>query len=138
MTKTFVDTSFSVALVSEMDFDHTKARELATQYEHAPLLTTDCVLLEIGNSLARNYRDQAVSTITNYLTSLEVEIVSLDPELFLRGFELYQSRMDKTWGLVDCISFIVMSDRGIKDVLTSDRHFRQVGFRALMLDGDDI
>lgn len=137
MTKTFVDTSFSVALVSEKDLDHKKAQSLAIEYENAPLIITDCVLLEIGNSLARNFREQAASSITNYLTSLEVEVVSLDQDLFLRGFELYKSRMDKAWGLVDCISFIVMLDRGIEDALTSDRHFRQAGFKALMVDGDE-
>ena len=133
MIKTFVDTSFSVALISEKDLDHQRALELASAYETFPLIVTDCVLLEIGNSLARNYRVQAVTAINNFLTSLEIEIVSLDQELFLRAFDLYRSRMDKTWGLVDCVSFVVMWDRGIEDALTNDRHFQQAGFRALML-----
>ncbi|MFM6264927.1 MAG: PIN domain-containing protein, partial [Dolichospermum sp.] len=41
-------------------------------------------------------------------------------------------REDKEWGLVDCISFIVMQDRGISDALTTDIHFQQAGFRALL------
>ncbi|MFM5956954.1 MAG: PIN domain-containing protein, partial [Dolichospermum sp.] len=41
-------------------------------------------------------------------------------------------REDKEWGLVDCISFIVMQDRGITDALTADTHFQQAGFRALL------
>jgi predicted nucleic acid-binding protein len=38
------------------------------------------------------------------------------------------------WGLVDCISFIVMQNRGITDALTADIHFQQAGFRALLRD----
>lgn len=138
MTKTFVDTSFSVALVSEKDLDHERAVELSALYNGSELIITDCVLLEIGNSLARNYRLQAVDTINNFLTALEIEVVSLNAELFLRSFELYKSRLDKSWGLVDCVSFVVMRDRGVEDALTSDRHFRQAGFKALMLADDEF
>jgi len=34
----------------------------------------------------------------------------------------------------DCISFIVMQDMGIIDALTTDDHFRQAGFRTLLIE----
>jgi len=48
------------------------------------------------------------------------------------GFALYKPRQDKVWSLVDCISFVVMNDRGIYESLTLDQHFQQAGFIALM------
>jgi predicted nucleic acid-binding protein len=45
---------------------------------------------------------------------------------------LYRSRLDKEWGLTDCISFIVMEQRGITKALTTDLHFQQAGFAVLM------
>lgn len=42
----------------------------------------------------------------------------------MRAVELYRERDDKEWGLVDCVSFIVMRDREICDALTTDDHFR--------------
>jgi uncharacterized protein len=39
---------------------------------------------------------------------------------------------DKAWGLVDCISFIVMREAGVNQALTFDQHFVQAGFQALM------
>jgi predicted nucleic acid-binding protein len=42
--------------------------------------------------------------------------------------------MDKEWGMTDCISFIVMPDMGVIDALTTDDHFRQAGFRALLIE----
>lgn len=42
--------------------------------------------------------------------------------------------MDKEWGMTDCISFVVMQDMGIIDALTTDDHFRQAGFRALLIE----
>jgi predicted nucleic acid-binding protein len=40
--------------------------------------------------------------------------------------------MDKPWGLTDCLSFIVMQERGITEALTADEHFRQAGFVPLL------
>jgi len=34
--------------------------------------------------------------------------------------------------ILNCISFAVMTDRGLTDALTGDHHFEQAGFRALL------
>ncbi|MEA5570679.1 type II toxin-antitoxin system VapC family toxin [Calothrix sp. UHCC 0171] len=130
--KIFVDTLFVVALINQRDQYHQKASELADSLETHPLITTDAVLLEIGNALARNYKDEAVEIIEHFLTSDEVEIVRLNPEFFTQAFKLYKTHQDKAWGLVDCISFIVMKQSGITQALTFDQHFVQAGFQALM------
>src|SRR5438045_5369061 len=106
--QTFVDTLFVVALINPRDQYHAKAAALAAEYENTHLLTTDAVLLEIGNGLARNHKQEAVEVIENFLGSEEVEIVRLNSQLFERAFELYKRYKDKNWGLIDCISFIVM------------------------------
>jgi predicted nucleic acid-binding protein len=129
-----VDTSFVVALVNEKDQNYDRACELAEEFDGQPLITTDAVLLEVGNSLARNFRKQAAEIIGDFLTSGEVEVVSLDEALFQRAFELYQTHGDKAWGMTDCISFVVMRERGVTEALTGDNDFRQAGFKALMRD----
>jgi hypothetical protein len=63
-----------------------------------------------------------------------MKIVSVDTVLLKRGLTLYQERKDKSWGLTDCISFIVMGDQQLTDALTADIHFVQAGFRALLRD----
>jgi len=61
-----------------------------------------------------------------------VEVVRLTPALFEEAFALYKTYRDKEWGLVDCISFVVMRQAGVEEALTFDQHFVQAGFRALM------
>lgn len=134
MKKTFVDTFYIVALVNERDEFNEKANELVEFYDRLPLLVTDAVLLEIGNSLARWYKTDAIKIFEEFLESKSIEIVRLDETLFNKAFALYKTHADKTWGLVDCISFVVMREHGITDALTHDRHFVQAGFRALMRD----
>lgn len=52
--------------------------------------------------------------------------------LLERGLDLMRGRPDKDWSLTDCISFVVMSDAGLKEALTGDCHFEQAAFTALL------
>ncbi len=60
MIKTFIDTAYVVALVGERDENHEKANELVIRYDKLPLLVTDAVLLKIGNTLAKNHKQEAI------------------------------------------------------------------------------
>jgi predicted nucleic acid-binding protein len=108
----FLDTLFFVALVNERDQYHQRADELSLELAGRRFLTTDAVLLEIGNSLARSFKDVATETIHDLLTSDDTEVVRLTPALFEEGFDLYRTHRDKEWGLVDCVSFVVMRKAG--------------------------
>ncbi len=130
----FVDTLFIVAFLNPRDTYHAKAIELTDVFENQPLLTTEAVLLEVGNALSRNGKLSAVRFIDYCTESPEVEIVRLTPELWQESFQLYRTYLDKQWGLVDCISFSAMKQRGLTSTLTFDAHFTQAGFTALMRD----
>jgi hypothetical protein len=129
IAKVFVDTSFIVALVNQRDQYHDQALALADQYDGRHLIVTDAILLEIGNALARGYKAEAIQVIEELTSSEDVEIIGLNGELWHRAFALYKARQDKTWGLVDCVSFIVMQDQAIYLTLTFDQHFAQAGFQ---------
>ncbi len=128
----FLDTLFVVASINTRDTYHSRAIELGDVFENQPLVVTDAVLLEVGNALSRNFKRDAIKFIDYCTESPEVEIVRLTPELWEESFQLYQTYLDKQWGLVDCISFTVMKQRGITSALTFDAHFAQAGFEALM------
>lgn len=136
MADLFLDTSFAIALAASTDRHHARAQDLATQLERdkTRLVTTAAVLLEIGNALARpRYRSAAVALLAALESDPQVEVIPLSPSLYRRGFDLYRQRSDKSWGLTDCISFVVMSERSLGEALSADEHFEQAGFRALLL-----
>ena len=130
--KIFVDTLFIVALINKRDQYHQIALNLAEQYENCPLITTDAIFLESGNKLSANYRNEVVELIEQFLASDEVDVIRLTPELFDESLRLYKKHQDKSWGLVDCFSFVVMKQHKVSQALTFDRHFIQAGFQALM------
>jgi len=135
MNKVFLDTSYAVALSSRSDESHKRAIELADEMETngIHLVTTRAILLEIGNALAKvRYRDAAVKMLTALESDPKVEIVPASDDLYQRAFELYRERTDKDWGLIDCLSFVVMTDLGLAEALTADKHFEQAGFHPML------
>ena len=131
----FLDTAYAVALASTTDAYHHHAVALADELEAngTHLVTTWGVLLEIGNALSKvQYRNAALQLLLSLQRDATVEIVPLSGPLLQRAVTLYAERPDKEWGLTDCISFVVMEARGIRDALTADEHFTQAGFRPLL------
>jgi len=131
----FLDTSYAIALSSPNDFFHNRAIELADQVRAAGvrLVTTRAIILEIGNALSKQrYRRAAVKLLDALKADSTVEILPLSEQLYERAWRLYRERADKEWSLTDCVSFVVMQERGLTEAFTADEHFQQAGFRALM------
>jgi predicted nucleic acid-binding protein len=130
----FVDTSYVLALANTADRYHDRAR-ITSLHTHGPFVTTEAVLTEIGNAFSRTrWRALGVATIRDLRADPDIETVSVDPALFDRAVALYSARPDKEWGLTGCISFVVMQERDLTHVLTTDRHFEQAGFQNELVD----
>lgn len=127
----FIDTGYVIALVNENDEHHSQALAWADRYEGHPIVTTDAILLEVGNALSRIARQQASQIIHGFQDADEVTLVHLNPVLFNNALRLYDLHRDKTWGLVDCVSFVVMREMQLSTALAFDRHFIQAGFRLV-------
>ncbi len=130
----FADTAYAIALVVKQDQYHDRAQQWSLRIS-GRIITTVPVLLETANALSRPaWRKAGMALIDHLQQRQDVEIVTLSENLWRRGWELYCQRSDKAWSLTDCISFLVMQEAGITDALTSDEHFRQAGFRAVLLE----
>ena len=128
----FLDTSYAVALATTSDAYHAQALAVADNLEAngTHMVTTWAVLLEIANTLSKvQYRYAALQLLSPLQHDANVEIVSLSGPLLQKALTLYAERLDKEWGFTDCVSFVVMEERGIRDALTADEHFKQAGFR---------
>lgn len=131
----FLDTAYAIALASPNDLFHQRAIELADQIEkeQTRIVTTRAILLEIGNALSKQrYRDAAIRLLNALETDPRIEIIPFSEQLYDQALHLYRERPDKEWGLTDCTSFVTMQNRSITESLTTDEHFQQAGFRALM------
>lgn len=132
MAAVFVDTSYFLALVNSRDKYH-KAAQNAAEKVAPPFVTSEAVLFELGNALARPpHRLLGIQALRQIRTDKNIEVVHIDPDLFNQSVAFYRSRMDKNWGLTDCSSFVIMERLGIGAALTADKHFEQAGFERLL------
>ncbi|MBF0101779.1 MAG: type II toxin-antitoxin system VapC family toxin [Desulfobacterales bacterium] len=132
----FLDASYAIALSVWRDSHHERAIALADELEtnQTRMVTTRAVMLEIGNALSKQrYRSASIELLRSIQEDPNITIVPLTLYHYTQAFQLYCERPDKEWGMTDCISFIIMRNRKIMDALTTDEHFQQAGFRALLL-----
>ena len=129
MSVAFADTFYFLALVNARDAAHLKAIQYGESHETA-LVTTAWVPTELANALADlRHRHAFGKLLADLEADRDTTIVPPSAELFAQGVQRYNARIDKEWSLTDCISFVVLEQRGITDALAGDHHFEQAGFR---------
>jgi len=131
----FVDTGYLVALLNRRDDLHGRARKLAESFakEDRHLLTTDAILVELGNFFARSaLRALAVASIQRLRNAPGWTIEHITPQRLTRAIARYAAHPDKHWSLTDCASMDVMLEHRATEVATPDHHFAQAGFHVLM------
>jgi uncharacterized protein len=126
----FADTFFYLALLDQRDPCHSRALEQSKVKR--TILTTEFILLELGNACAcaEDHAD-FLALLAGIRASPHTRLIALDSRLLQRGLDLFAGRLDRNWSLTDCTSFIVMQDEGLQEALTGDSHFEQAGFKAL-------
>ena len=132
MQRYFADTWYFIALLDRRDSAHRAALRIDRMIRSERVITHDGVLTELltfYSSEGERSRADAVRFVRDTLWNHEV--VPADRPLFLRALDQYERRIDKRYSLVDCMSMVLVRERGINFVLTDDHHFRQEGFTVL-------
>ena len=135
MRQVFADTAYWLALTNPFDQHHDKATRASALLEDKRIVTSDAVLTEYLNALGDKgsaIRLAAVRSAENILRNPGVTVIAQTRKVFLKGFALYKARPDKGYSLTDCVSMTIMRQRKITHALTTDRHFEQEGFVALL------
>lgn len=135
MKPVFVDSAYLIALGVTDEQHHQAALNWAGEFDREDrcFVTTRAVFLEIGSALSKpSLRAAACRSFDALENDHRVALIELTPPLVGQAHTLFRERPDKEWSLVDCISFVVMNQWGISDALTTDVHFEQAGFKALL------
>ena len=133
----FADTVFWFGLARNRDQHRARAKawDAWLETEGARIVTTEAVLWEWLNAAADvQTRQAAVAGYRQLQQELRLTIVPFTKERISKAVKLYEARHDKGWSLTDCLSFNVMQEMQLSCALTTDRHFVQAGFRALLLE----
>lgn len=134
MNALFVDTAGWMACADGVDPAHgasCAARDAALESGQT-LVTTDYVAdetltllrLRLGIAAARAWWKQVDS-------SPRLHWEPIDHDRFEKARQLFFEYRDKDFSFTDCTSFVVMRELGLTHALSTDRHFRQMGFQVL-------
>jgi predicted nucleic acid-binding protein len=134
------DTSGWLALGDQAQPEHAAAAQVYRErlQKKQRFLTTNYILAEtvaLMTIRSRLPRAQVLAFAQTIKTAPHVEVVHVDEALDTAGWALLQSRLDKSWTLVDAVSFILMQQRGLTEAFTTDHHFEQAGFVRLLKPG---
>ncbi len=131
----FVDSVAWIALLHSADSLHKQTVDFYGKLvaDGRGFVTTSLVLVEVASALsAQSRRHLAIELEQRLHSSAICELIWIDRELYERSWSLFRERLDKSWSLVDCSSFVVMQDRRVSEALTADHHFEQAGFTKLI------
>jgi len=133
MSGIFLDTGYLIALVNKKDDLHKVALDASRNF-HGPFITTQLVLIELANGLCLpSQRPLAIKIIETMRDNPLTTIVECTSNRFEKALALFKKRPDKSWGMVDCFSFIAMDELGVKQALTFDEHYKQAGYNVPLL-----
>ena len=136
MTTVFVDTAYFIALARPSDqWRDSAVAARGILGANASLVTTQEMLTEFLTALSGagpEARKQAAQMVKDILDTGAVRVIRQSHESFLDGLDRYENRLDKKYSLQDCTAMNAMEAEGITQILTSDHHFEQEGFIALM------
>jgi len=124
-----MDTVFIQALLDKNDQHHSWAlRHIETVQNASRVWITEAIFLEVASALSAINRQGAARFIRQCYATANITVVPVHDSLFIRSLTLYENRPDKSWSLVDCISFTVMEDHNIRLAISTDHHYEQAGF----------
>jgi predicted nucleic acid-binding protein len=131
----FLDTSGLYALVDRKDAHHPDARTIVERLLRGGrrLVATDYVLAETVNlANARSGTRVAVRVLDLIEQSAGIRIEWIGTSRFDATKAFFRKHADHTYSFTDCTSFVVMRELKLSQALTTDHHFAQAGFDALL------
>ena len=136
MPNVFVDTSGFFALLVQRDPAHKRAVQLVSEWQLVgrQTFTSDYIVDETATLLKMRGHGSLLSSFFSLLDSSEaLGLVFVDEERFGKTKEFLLKHQDHGYSFTDCSSFLLMKQFGSTESLTTDVHFREAGFRALLI-----
>jgi predicted nucleic acid-binding protein len=134
MRQIFVDTSAWDAIADGRDPNHEVALlfrdEIAGQCR---LAVTNYILDELYTLLLMNVGYQRAVDFKRKLDVLVqegiLEVIWVSAAVATEAWTVFeQFNVDKKWSFIDCVSYVVMKQRGITEAFAFDDDFAQMGF----------
>ena len=132
----FVDTSGFYACLISADACHPQAAAIMAESatSRRRFVTTDYVLDESATLLKARGQGHLVEKFFDVVfesSACSVEWMNATHFSAVRAF--FARHSDHEYSFTDCFSIHIMKQRGLRDALTKDDHFREAGMNAMLI-----
>lgn len=129
----FIDTSAFFALLDRDDANHKKAKNIWNNLLNPEqiLVTTNYILVESFALIQHRLGMEAVRGLQEDILPL-INIEWVNPGGHKSGVSALLAASRRKLSLVDCVSFEIMRNSGIKTVFAFDPHFEEQGFHRIL------
>lgn len=127
----FIDTSALYSLADQSDHNHQKAREIFARalkageefLVHNYVLVESAALIQhrLGAAPAKKFLEDAA----------RFSVVWVDAPLHAKSVDYFSARATRNLSFVDCVSFVLMRQKGIRNAFVFDEDFAKEGFSSL-------
>lgn len=134
MNMVFVDTGGWIALTVRRDRYHKKTaacyRKLSK--EKTLLVTTNYVLTETYTRIRYDDgHDKAIQFNSLIQEAIKIGRLHLEwvtPVIHKEAWKIFEGYIDQDFSFVDCTSFVIAKQKGVKEAFGFDDHFKTMGF----------
>jgi predicted nucleic acid-binding protein len=134
VTPVFVDTGGWIAMAVKRDRFHKRAANFYRKLsrEKIPLVTSNYVLTETYTRIL--YDDghakalQFHSLIQQAIKVGRLHLEWVTPVIHVEAWKIFEKYDDQLFSFVDCTSFVIATNIGVKEAFGFDDHFNTMGF----------
>lgn len=131
MRSLFIDSSALFAWGAEGSREAIAIKEFMIGNQF-PLFSTNFILAETLSLITKRVgKTKGITFGEQLLSSKIIHFIGVDDHLQKEAWQLYKQYKDKDFDLIDATSFVYCRKHKIKEVITLDAHFSQMGFTVI-------
>ena len=129
MKAIFADTSYWIALFDRRDQNHKHSVKLSGHLKTSSIIVSDFVVFETITFLNTSAKNHSLAMLfLDFIYEQDnIEVVEIDTVLKKKALQVFKDYDDKEFSFTDCSSFALMASLNIKNAVSFDKHFSQIG-----------
>ena len=129
MRAIFADTSYWIALFDRKDQNHKTAVKLSVRLKASRIIVSDFIVFETITFINSSVKNHSLAMLfLDFIYEQDnIEVVEIGTELKEKSLDIFKDYNDKYFSFTDCSSFALMASLSIKNAVSFDKHFSQIG-----------
>ena len=125
----FADTSYWIALFDRKDQNHKDSVKLSKHLKTSGIIVSDFIVFETITFINTSVKNHSLAMLfLDFIYEQDnIEVVEIGTALKEKSLQIFKDYDDKDFSFTDCSSFALMTSLNIKNAVSFDEHFSQIG-----------